>query len=93
MIFDPNLAELERQARLRRWMLDNNITFTAMGGVMGGITGNAVRKALERERMPVRHHEALRAAYPDLPVELLPEARNTAPGPQPGHLRKLPNTM
>ncbi len=85
---ETNLTEIDRQAKLFEWINDNEVTFTAMGKHMTGVTGrpvtgNAVKKALMQERMPVKNHKALRDAYPNLPVELLPEPRNVPTGPRP----------
>jgi len=71
-----------RIADMRRWMYLNNVTFVDFGRVCG-ITATAAQIALGKNRMPVRHHKAITEAYPDLPVELLPEPRDVPAGPRP----------
>ncbi len=75
------LPAKERMKRLRFWKLENGVTFVEMGKHMtalkgSSVTGSAVIKSLEGERMPVANHAALLRAYPDLPVELLPRPEN-----------------
>ena len=91
IVYDGNLTDNQPQANLRmadlrRWMYLHNVTFIEMGRHMGGITRTAVHLALRKARIPVRHHKALRAAYPDLPVELLPVPMDLPPGPKPAGL-------
>lgn len=76
------MPRAQRLLRLKIWKLENGLTWVAMGKHMTGlkgeaVTGNAVQKALEGERMPVENHQALTTAYPHLPVELLPRPENT----------------
>jgi hypothetical protein len=71
-----------RVADLRRWMYLNNVTFVEVGRVCG-ITAIAAGMSLRGERMPVRHHKAITEAWPELPVELLPEPRDVPSGPKP----------
>jgi len=71
-----------RAADLRRWMYLNNITFVDLGRVCG-ITASAAQIALGKSRMPVRHYKAITEAYPELPVEFLPEQRDVPSGPRP----------
>lgn len=91
MIFSAkhNRTQLNRQEALDDWMTTHEVTFVAMGKVLGEITGAAVSKMLRQKRMPVKQHQALTQAYPDLPVEFLPEPRNVRRGPKPGYQRTL----
>lgn len=90
-IHDPNqntpamqgqpLPREERLLQLKVWKLRNKVSWVAMGKHMTGlkgepVSGPAVQKALEGDRMPVANHEALLKAYPDLPRELLPRAED-----------------
>ena len=54
---------------------------------MGGISGSAAQQALKGQRMPIRHHAAVTEAYPDLPLELLPDPRDVPFGPRPKGLQ------
>lgn len=79
---------LSRIRLLRMWMVGKGVTWVAMGQHMTGVkgepvTGNAVQQALRQSRMPVKNHEALLAAYPDLPLELLPTPLDVPTGPRP----------
>ena len=76
-----------RAADLRRWMYLNNVTFKDLGRIMGGISREAAIMSLRGERMPVRHHRAITKAYPDLPVQFLPEPRDIPMGPRPKGLK------
>jgi hypothetical protein len=71
-----------RFADLRRWLYLNNITVADLSRVCG-ISKPGIRVALMKDRMPVRHHEAITAAWPDLPVELLPAPLDIPTGPRP----------
>lgn len=80
---DFNAIAPNRQMALRLWMYERNITWGAFGKVMGNMTTQGAKQSLSRERMPVRHFDALVEAYPELPRELLPEPRDVLPGPKP----------
>lgn len=69
-------------ADLRRWMYLHNVTFVDIGRVCG-VTASAMQISVGKNRMPVRHHQAILVAWPDLPVELLPEPRDVLTGPKP----------
>jgi hypothetical protein len=64
----------------------HNVTFVEMGRHMGGISGSGAQMSLKRERMPLRHYNALTQAFPDLPIALLPEPRDVPSGPRPNGL-------
>jgi len=77
-----------RFADLRRWMYMNNVTFVAIGRACG-VSMAAMQKSLGNERMPVRHHAAITAAWPDMPLELLPVPMDIPSGPRPRNLPDL----
>ena len=73
-----------RQARilkLKIWMLEHDVTFKLIGQILG-ISGRAASNCLYKDRMPVRHHRALRYRL-DVPVDLLPRAEDVPTGPKP----------
>lgn len=77
------LPREERLRRLRIWRATYGITWVEMGRHMTGlsgrpVSGSAVQKAMEGERMPEDNHAALLLAYPHLPVEFLPRPENTS---------------
>ena len=81
-----------RMRELRAWKAKNGVTWDDMGQHMKNvkgqpITGNAVQKALRGVRIPVRHHKALVAAYPELGDGLLPVPQDVLPGPKPSYAR------
>lgn len=91
-IHDPNqngqgmqgtpLPRMERLRKLRVWRAEYGVTWVEMGRHMTAlkgepVTGSAVQKSLEGERMPVDNHAALLRAYPHLPAELLPRPEDT----------------
>lgn len=92
--YDACLQELpltsqERLLQLKVWKILNKVTWVEMGKHMTAlkgdrVTGNAVQKALEGERMPVENHKALLKAYPHLPPKLLPRPENTNKTYNPG---------
>lgn len=73
-----------RQARflkLKIWMLERDLTFVALGRLLG-ISGRAASLSLQQDRMPVRHHEKLRSCL-SIPLDLLPRAEDVPTGPRP----------
>lgn len=80
-IVTPMSRQEHRFLRLKVWMLERGITFKSIGQFLG-ISGRSVSKSLRNERMPVRHHRALRLRL-DIPVELLPRAEDVPTGPKP----------
>lgn len=73
-----------RQARilkLKIWMLERDLTFEALGRLLG-ISGRAASISLKQDRMPVRHHEKLRGCL-SIPTDLLPRAEDVPTGPKP----------
>lgn len=73
-----------RQARilkLKIWMLERDLTFEALGRLLG-ISGRAASISLKQDRMPVRHHEKLRGCL-SIPPDLLPRAEDVPTGPKP----------
>lgn len=84
----PKTAQEGRMRALRIWKAEYGVTWVEMGKYMTGVTGrpvsgNAVQKALQKERMPVENYRALREAFPHLPEALLPRPENVPPGPRP----------
>ena len=80
---DFNLTIKSRQASLRLWMYERNITWGDFGKVMGSITPQGACQSLGRERISLRHYNSLVSSYPDIPRELLPEPRDVPYGPRP----------
>lgn len=76
---EPNLITLSRQALLRGWMYDRNITYAELGTMLG-ITGDGLAKLVKQATIPTRHFEILVAQ--GVPPALLPEARDLKTGPK-----------
>lgn len=79
-----NATNFNKQLALREWMASaEGRTFKRFGEVMGGITGEGAKKLLRGPRMPVKRYQQLVAAFPDIPLEFLPEPRDVLSGPKP----------
>lgn len=81
MATDANAARYER---LRAWMREHEITFTALGEQLG-LRYSGARRVCLGETCPSRHHgKMLKLGFP---AELLPAPKDLPAGPKP----KVPN--
>lgn len=72
-------TDLTRQELLRVWMRRNGLTYAALGRELG-VGKTTIKNWFQAERIPAWRHEAL--VQFGVPVELLPEPINIAPGPK-----------
>ncbi|MDR0477015.1 MAG: hypothetical protein LBH14_03630 [Desulfobulbaceae bacterium] len=73
---------------LRCWMYLHNVKVGDFSRACG-VSDTSINVFIRKSRMPVRHHRAICEAFPDLPIELLPEPIDIPTGPKPKGLSEF----